>query len=106
MASDADETDGGTDTVTPLRDVDIVDKCDEGPSGSASEPSEPDVIPLQALGCCDTDLSNVSTSELMLYALANIENAGDEGGYAVRHGKQAMNQFGQPRKGEVADPHG
>jgi hypothetical protein len=33
----------------------------------------------------DTDLSNVSTNKLMLYALANLKNSDDEkeGGYAV-----------------------
>jgi hypothetical protein len=63
----------------------------------------PDVIPLQALGCCDTDLTNVSTSELMLYALANVEKPFDKGGYAVRHGREPVNEFGYPRPGDHTD---
>lgn len=49
-----------------------------------------DVIPLQYLGSCSTELSNATAEETMLFALANL---GGEGGYAVRHG-QPVSQFG------------
>lgn len=63
----------------------------------------PDVIPLQYLGACNTDLSSVTTDELMQYALANLDQTDEEGGYAVRHGSKPMNSFGRPRAGATDD---
>ncbi len=54
----------------------------------------PDVIPLQYLGVMDTDLSNVTPSELMSWGLANLWREGREGGYVVRHGAHPVRDFG------------
>jgi hypothetical protein len=50
---------------------------------------EPGVIPLQFLGVEDVDVSQLSSNEVLLHALANLgkENEEGEGGYAVRYGK-------------------
>ncbi|KAG9023799.1 hypothetical protein FRB95_012477 [Tulasnella sp. JGI-2019a] len=61
--------------------------------------SEADIIPLQHLGVCDTDLSKLSTAELATYALAALMPEGAEGGYAVQHSKKAVSDFGKPPKG-------
>jgi hypothetical protein len=58
----------------------------------------PDVIPLQYNGSHDVDLLSTPTSELTAYALANTWNLQSEGGYAVRYGHQAQNEFGVGRK--------
>jgi hypothetical protein len=52
------------------------------------ERSEGDVIPLQFLGVEDVDVSQLSSNELFVQALANLkdEEDGVEGGYAVIHG--------------------
>lgn len=69
------------------------------------ESDAPDVVSLQSLGCCDLDLSNISTHDLMLYALSQVKQPGDEGGYAVRHGRRPVRDFGLPRQGEHVDVH-
>lgn len=48
-----------------------------------------DVIPLHFLHVEDVDVSQLSSNELLLLALANLgcEDAEREGGYAVRHGR-------------------
>ncbi|KIO11878.1 hypothetical protein M404DRAFT_98925, partial [Pisolithus tinctorius Marx 270] len=56
---------------------------------------EADVVPLHALGITDSDLSRVSSSELMSYALANLMDVSQEGGYVVRHGLKAIGDFGK-----------
>lgn len=66
---------------------------------------EPDVIPLQISGTVDNDLSKLSASEMMMWGLANLWQQGEEGGYAVRHGRYPVNDFGNPRRGEE-DPAG
>jgi hypothetical protein len=58
----------------------------------------PDVIPLQISGTFDTDLSNVSANNMMQWGLANLWEEGEEGGYAVRHGRCLVNDFGRPRQ--------
>jgi hypothetical protein len=60
------------------------------------------VIPLQFLGVTDPDFSNVSTNELMTYALCNLDNSQDrnEGGYAVRHSRRPVPDFGQSLPGQ------
>lgn len=68
---------------------------ESGDSVSNANPeSESDVIPLQYLGVMDTDLSNVSPSELMAWGLANLWQEGREGGYVVRHGGRPVRDFG------------
>lgn len=37
---------------------------------------------------------------MMLWGLANLWKEGDEGGYAVRHSRQPVSDFGKPRQGE------
>ena len=54
---------------------------------------EPDVIPLQVSGTIDTDLSKVTASELMAWGLPNLWKQDEEGGYAVRHGRQPVNEM-------------
>ena len=54
-----------------------------------------DVIPIHVLGITDTDLTRVSTSELMSYTLANLFDTSQEGGYAIRHSMSAINDFGE-----------
>ena len=54
-----------------------------------------DVIPIHVLGVTDTDLTRVSTSELMSYVLANLFDTSQEGGYAIRHSMSAINDFGE-----------
>ena len=41
------------------------------------------------------DQSKVSSSELMMFALANLYDNSHEGGYVVCHSKTAINDFGQ-----------
>ncbi|THH14530.1 hypothetical protein EW146_g5811 [Bondarzewia mesenterica] len=60
------------------------------------------VVPLQVCGTVDTDLTNVTANELMLYGLSNLWNDGVEGGYAIKHGKQPVKDYGRPRPNE---PH-
>lgn len=48
-------------------------------------------------GAMDTDMANVSANELMMWALSNLWKEGKEGGYAVQHGRQPVNDFGQRR---------
>lgn len=55
--------------------------------------STPDVVPLQATGVIDIDLTKVSSDELMLWGLANLTEEDKEGAYAVRHGRQPVHDF-------------
>lgn len=57
-----------------------------------------EVIPFQFLSAYETDLSNVSMNDLLMCALANLDDANEEGLYGVRHGSKPMNTFGRPRK--------
>lgn len=63
----------------------------------------PDVVPLQYLGVCNTDLSKASTHELMMYALANLQDEGQEGAYAVRHAARPTSDFGRAPKTATAE---
>ena len=63
---------------------------------------EPDVIPLQLSGSVDTDMTTATSNELMMSGLANLWEEGQEGGYAVRHGRQPVRDFGRRLPGEVA----
>ncbi|QRV90748.1 Helitron helicase-like domain at N-terminus [Ceratobasidium sp. AG-Ba] len=61
----------------------------------------PDAIPLQFLGASDTDLSKVTSEQLMLHALANVNGANsNEGGYAVRHSRNPVCDFSRPSQKE------
>ena len=57
-------------------------------------------MPLQVSGAVDTDMSTLTANELMAWGLANLWKEGKEGGYAVRHGRQPVSDFGRPRVGE------
>ncbi|KAJ6543482.1 hypothetical protein B0H10DRAFT_2389367 [Mycena sp. CBHHK59/15] len=67
---------------------------------------DPDVIPLHVTGTIDTDLSTLSSNEMMTWGLENLWKEGKEGAYAVRHGRHPVSDFGKPRAGdpEPADP--
>ncbi|KAF7349988.1 ATP-dependent DNA helicase [Mycena venus] len=67
---------------------------------------EPDVIPLDITGTVDTDLSKLSTNEMMIWGLQNMWKENKEGAYAVCHGRRPVNDFGKPRASdpEPADP--
>lgn len=74
---------------------------DAGMDGIAEAEEEPDVIPLQLSGSVDTDMTTVTSTELMLSGLANLWQEGQEGGYAVRHGRRPVRDFGRRLPGEV-----
>ncbi|KAJ6631969.1 hypothetical protein B0H10DRAFT_2159554 [Mycena sp. CBHHK59/15] len=71
-----------------------------------SAQSDPDVIPLYVTGTIDTDLSTLSSNEMMTWGLENLWRSGKEGAYAVRHGRHPVNDFGKPRADDPkpADP--
>lgn len=54
-----------------------------------------DIIPLQVSSVIDTDLTNLSASELITWGLANLWKEGKEGSYAVWHSQHPINNFGQ-----------
>ncbi|KIN94091.1 hypothetical protein M404DRAFT_35392 [Pisolithus tinctorius Marx 270] len=56
---------------------------------------EADVVPLHALRVTDSDLSRISSSELMGYALTNLMDVTQEGGYMVQHGLKPIGDFGK-----------
>ena len=58
----------------------------------------PEVVPMHVSGAVDTDLTNVKTSEVMAWAVANLWKEGKEGGYAVKHGQVPVSDFGMPRR--------
>lgn len=60
----------------------------------------PDVVPLQVNGGVDTDQTNITDTEVMLYGLSNLWKEDQEGGYTVRYSRRPANDFGRPRKGE------
>lgn len=59
---------------------------------------------MQALGVTDTDLSTVSVKEMTQWALANLEGASAEGGYAVRHGTVPLSIFAESQDGDGRNP--
>ncbi|KIO10905.1 hypothetical protein M404DRAFT_21123 [Pisolithus tinctorius Marx 270] len=78
-------------------DIDVAVNSDCGSAGVDDETKddEADVIPLHALGVMDTDLARVSSSELMMYVLANLMDATQEGGYVVCHSVRPIGDFGK-----------
>ncbi|KAF8195697.1 hypothetical protein K438DRAFT_1968205 [Mycena galopus ATCC 62051] len=70
-----------------------------------TESDDPDVIPLNFTGTVDSDLSKLSANEMMAWGLMNLWKEDKEGGYAVRHGRIPVNDFGQSQNPEEAlDP--
>lgn len=63
------------------------------------------VTPLQISGGVDSDISKLTTNEMMLWALANLWNECKEGGYSVRHGKRPVRDFGYPKDACTLDPN-
>lgn len=61
------------------------------------------VIPLQFLGVSDANLNYIQLNELMKYGLTNLLGEGKEGGYAVRHGQNAISDFGRDLEGQEQD---
>jgi hypothetical protein len=61
---------------------------------------------LQILGTIDTDLSKLTANELMLWGLANLWTECKEGGYAVKHGRRPVSDFGVPRQDCEGNAHG
>jgi len=56
----------------------------------------PNVIPLQISGTIDMELTKLTGDELMKWGLLNLWKTSDEGAYAVWHGAEPANDFGQP----------
>ncbi|KAF4612702.1 hypothetical protein D9613_011752 [Agrocybe pediades] len=65
---------------------------DDGINGPQNQDG-PDVIPLQVSGTNDLDLSGISSHDLMTWAVQNLWEKGEEGGYAVRHGSKPVHDF-------------
>ena len=65
------------------------------------------MIPLQLSGAVDTEMTTVTSSELMLCGLANLWKEGRESEYAVRHGHRPVRDFGRRLPGEkdTGDEH-
>ena len=61
---------------------------------AGSHEDGPDVIPWNVSGTTDTDLSKVTTNELMTWGLNNLWKEGKEGAYAICHGHQPVSDFG------------
>ncbi|KZV82190.1 hypothetical protein EXIGLDRAFT_778907, partial [Exidia glandulosa HHB12029] len=95
-AEDDEPEDSTTVPLSSLLDDD--DDSDGGVAGTSEQNLQGEVVPIQTLGIEDTDLTNVSTRELMLFALANRRD--EEGGYGVRHSRQPLSDFGVPRDGD------
>jgi len=51
----------------------------------------------------DTDQAQMSSNDLMSYALANLHDPTKESGYAVRHGTRAIEDFGFARPSQSSD---
>ncbi|KAJ3731611.1 hypothetical protein DFJ43DRAFT_1039898 [Lentinula guzmanii] len=73
---------------------------DPGVNLHEKDSNEPDVIPLQISGVIDTDTTKLTGNELMEWGLLNLWKEADKGAYAVRHGREPVSDFGQPRAGE------
>ncbi|KAJ7920117.1 hypothetical protein B0H13DRAFT_2319761 [Mycena leptocephala] len=76
-------------------------EVNQGPQAfGVSDSEDPDVIPLHVTGTIDTDLSTITSNEMMAWGLRNLWKDGKEGAYAVRHGRQPVNDFGKPLAGD------
>jgi hypothetical protein len=91
---DAEEQDTG-DGIAGEKDGELVYpelNCVQ-PLTSITSDGTPDVIPLQVSGSVDCDLSKVTANELMAWGLMNMWARGQEGAYAVRHGREPVSDF-------------
>lgn len=52
------------------------------------------MIPLHVLGAMDIDLTRMTSSEMMVWGLANLWKEDKGGGYAIKHGDQLVVDFG------------
>jgi Helitron helicase-like domain at N-terminus len=59
------------------------------------------VIPLQISGGVNTDLTNITSSELLESGLSNMCASSEEPGYFVRHSRKPVNDFGRPPKNNL-----
>ena len=50
-------------------------------------------------------MSRLSANEMMMWALSNLWEKGQEGGYAVHHGRQPVRDFPDHHIGNEADPN-
>ena len=50
-------------------------------------------------------MSKLSGNEMMMWALSNLWEKGEEGGYAVRHGRQPVHDFPEHNIGAGGDPN-
>ena len=66
---------------------------------------KPDMIPLEVTGVIDSDMSRLSANEIMMWALSNLWQKGQEGGYTVHHGRQPVRDFPDHHIGNEADPN-
>ena len=66
----------------------------------------PDVIPLQVSGSIDCDLSKITANELMAWGLMNMWARGQEGAYAVRHGREPVSDFPPRQKNGDSEDNG
>ncbi|KAK6992004.1 hypothetical protein R3P38DRAFT_3437864 [Favolaschia claudopus] len=97
-----------TSIVRQSTDTGIVDQESDGYTINGELPAQisngapaPDVIPLQVTGTVDTDLSKLTTNEMMAWGLQNLWKEGKEGGYAIRHGRHPVSDFGRPRANDA-----
>ncbi|KAF8145651.1 hypothetical protein K438DRAFT_1735322 [Mycena galopus ATCC 62051] len=97
-----------TSVIRQSTDTGIIDQESDGyvPRHEEFESAnDPDVIPLNFTGTVDSDLSKLSANEMMAWGLMNLWKEDKEGGYAVRHGRIPVNDFGQSQNPEEAlDP--
>ncbi|KAJ7130993.1 hypothetical protein C8R44DRAFT_839124 [Mycena epipterygia] len=93
-----------TSIIRQSSDTGIIDQESDGyvPQHEEFETeADADVIPLDVTGTIDTDLSKLNANEMMSWGLANLWKEDKEGGYAVRHGRRPVNDFGQPQDPKV-----
>ena len=62
-----------------------------------------DVIPLEKVGVMDTDMSHLSSNEMMMWAMANLGRQDQEGAYVVQHGNQPVCDFPEQHGRDVID---
>ncbi|THG93269.1 hypothetical protein EW026_g7927 [Hermanssonia centrifuga] len=72
---------------------------DDTPIGDSDNP---DVIPFQVSGSVDTDLTKMTSTELMLWGMSNLWTEGREGAYSVRHGRRPVRDL-PPRRPSAHD---
>ncbi|PSR82815.1 hypothetical protein PHLCEN_2v5969, partial [Hermanssonia centrifuga] len=73
-------------------------------AGTIEDADDPDVIPFEVSDLVDTNLTKMTSAELMMWGLLNLWNKGREGGYSVRHGRQPVRNL-LPRRQPDAEGH-